>query len=113
MDKQPHLFPPSNIEVIEAFLNSKTAPEDCASLSELDGILAAVAVSPNLIPPSEWLGLVWGVDGPVFDDNAQAQKILGAMMAHYNEVLRDIGSTPPEFIPIFFEGEEGEPIIDD
>lgn len=103
---------PPDIDALAAFLDSERAPADCASLCELDGILTAVAIGPELILPSEWLGLVWGDDGgPVFDSAHEAQTILGAMMARQNEIIRTLDTD--EYMPIFAEGDDGAPIVID
>lgn len=42
-----------------------------------------------MIPPSEWLPEVWGVeDGASFETLEQAQATIPAVMAHYNRVTR-------------------------
>jgi uncharacterized protein len=39
-----------------------------------------------MILPSEWLPVVWGGDGPVFEDQTTANEILGLIMAFYNDI---------------------------
>ena len=34
--------------------------EEAMLLEELDGLVAGVLVCPEMIPPSEWLSVVWG-----------------------------------------------------
>jgi hypothetical protein len=45
--------------------------EETMLLEELDGFIAGVLVCPEVIPPSEWLPVVWGQTddqaAPVFD----------------------------------------------
>ncbi|OQW57648.1 MAG: hypothetical protein A4S17_12500 [Proteobacteria bacterium HN_bin10] len=101
------MFADPDLDVIEAFLESGDAPEDAASLSELDGILTAVAIGPELIPPSEWLEVVWGEGSPSFDSAAQAERVLTAIMARYNEIIRTLESEPELFVPILYEDENG------
>ena len=43
---------------LDAYLSSERSPEDCLQLSDLDGLLTAVAVSPSAIPAEEWLAMV-------------------------------------------------------
>jgi uncharacterized protein len=56
-----------------AFLASPGAPKTALSPLELDGYLTGIIVSPQPAPimPSRWLGGLWGVDEPVFDDEKQ------------------------------------------
>ena len=72
---------------LDDFLLSEAVGDDAMLLSELDGFLAGVIVCPDLIMPSEWLPVVWGEDGPEFDDERQAQIIVGLIMGHYNDII--------------------------
>jgi uncharacterized protein len=68
--------------------------EEPMLLTELDGFLTGVIVSPELIMPGEWLPVVWGADeagGAPFDDPADVQWFTEAVMARYNEIVRDLG----------------------
>jgi uncharacterized protein len=69
---------------------------------EFDGFVAGLLVCPEMIPPSEWLPLVWGTDGgatPAFDDLDHANRVLRLVMEHYNLVasmlIRDPGAYAP------------------
>jgi uncharacterized protein len=102
----------SEIEALDAFLMSDQTPDGCMMLSDLDGFLTGLAIGPELIAPSEWLPVVWGGgEEPVFDDAAQAQSILGAIMGRYNEILGQIADGFVE--PIFMETPQGEVIASD
>src|ERR1019366_4363747 len=102
----------SDIEALDGFLMSDQAPDDCMMLSDLDGFLTGLAIGPELVPPSEWLPFVWGGgEEPVFDDTAQAQSVLGAIMRRYNEILGQIADGFIE--PIFMETSAGEVIAAD
>jgi uncharacterized protein len=59
-------------------------------LSELDGFFAGLHVCPDLILPGEWLNCVWGGDQPIFDDIADAQRLMDMVMRHYNAVATDL-----------------------
>ena len=77
-------------EALDAFLASERSPPESMSLSHLDGFLTGIAIGPELIMPSEWLPVVWGGEEPVFDDEREAQAVLGGIMSRYNEILRQI-----------------------
>lgn len=71
-------------------------------LTELDGFLTGVLVSPELIMPAEWLQSVWGSDESgtaPFDDPVDVQWFADAVLARYNEIVRDLGRG--KFQPIF------------
>lgn len=102
----------SAIEALDDYLLSDDSPDDCMLLSDLDGFLTGVAVGPEIIAPSEWLPVIWGGDEePVFSDAAEAQTILGAVIARYNEILDRVAEG--EFEPIFLETDEGEIVATD
>ena len=74
------------------------------TLSQFDGLFAGLVVCPELIPPSEWLGMIWAVedgDEPVFEDTGQLQAITRLLMAHYNDVADTLRRRPGRYAPIF------------
>jgi uncharacterized protein len=100
-----------DIEALDAFLLSDGAPDNGMMLSDLDGFLTGLAVGPELVPPSEWLPVVWGGEDPAFEDAVQAQAILGAIMRRYNEILAQIDEGL--LAPIFMETAAGEVLAGD
>jgi len=85
-----------SIEELDDYLSSDKAPPECMLLSDLDGFLTGLAVGPEVIPPSEWLPVVWGGETPRFDDEGRAQAVLGAIMGRYNEIVRQIDEEMPQ-----------------
>lgn len=71
---------------LDDFLLSAAVSEDAMLLSELDGFLAGLTVCPELIMPSEWLPVALGEDGPVFEDEHQAEAIINLIMGHFNDI---------------------------
>lgn len=53
-----------DLQRLDDFLLSEAAGDDAMLLSELDGFLAGLIVSPEMIMPGEWMSLVWGDDAP-------------------------------------------------
>jgi len=84
---------------LDEFLLSDAVTDDCMMLSELDGFLAGVIVCPDLIMPSEWMPMVWGEDGPVFDSMEQAQSINDAIMGLYNDIIPQLDQG--RYAPLF------------
>jgi len=78
--------------VWSSFLASPQAPKTAMVPLELDGYLTGIVVAPQAAPirPSAWMGRLWGDEEPVFEDRAQIEAALGAVMIHYNTLLRDI-----------------------
>ena len=69
------------------------------TLGELDGYVAALIVCPEMIPPSEWMSVVWGGER-AFVDIEEAEEIIGAVMGHYNRVARELAEDPEAYAPI-------------
>jgi len=78
--------------------------DDCMLLSQLDGFLTGVLVSPDLVPPSRWLKLVWaredGAGVAAFDNAASLQHFIDLVMRHYHGVLSALGR-PGSYEPVF------------
>ncbi|MCG8359912.1 MAG: UPF0149 family protein [Kiloniellales bacterium] len=91
---------PMSLEELDEFLMSDSVPDDCMVLSELDGFLTAVAIGPELIPPSEWLPCVWGEEGLTFESEEQAKGAIGTILGRYNEILDTLANEPEDFDPI-------------
>lgn len=104
---------PVDLDALDAYLNSEQAPPECMGLSDLDGFLTAIAIGPELIKPSEWLPVVWGDEEPEFATVEEAQAILSLIMARYNEILQELTTDPETFEPIFWAGDDEEPVVTD
>ena len=48
------------IRELHAFLMSDATPDECMGIVTLDGFLSALAIGPELVPPSVWLPLRLG-----------------------------------------------------
>ena len=73
--------------------------DDGMLLSELDGYLTGLIVSPDLVPPSRWLKPIWGDAPPPFEDAASLQHFLDLMMEHHNALLDSLNA-PGAYEPI-------------
>ena len=91
---------PIDLAALDAFLASDRAPPDCMGLAELDGFLAGIVVSPEIILPSEWLPLIWHEGEPDFADLAEMQSILGIMLRRYNEIAGQLDAAPGAYRPL-------------
>ena len=68
------------------FLTSPVAPKRVMSPMELDRYLTGIVVSPDLLPPSRWIGGIWGENEPTLDGLDQMQTVIAAVMDHYNAI---------------------------
>lgn len=73
--------------------------DDGMLLSELDGYLTGLIVSPDLVPQSQWLKPIWGNATPEFSDAGELQHFLDLLMRHYNRILDDLNH-PGDYTPI-------------
>jgi uncharacterized protein len=90
-DASKGLPPTSEIPALRAFLSGEARPDEGAlGFTELRGFLFAIASAPELIPPSEWIPLVFGNQEPRFDTKEHAEQILGGLMALYNEINAEV-----------------------
>jgi uncharacterized protein len=79
------------------------------NLEQLDGFLAALICSPELVPPSEYLPVIWGGD-IVLEDQFSAQPILNdflsLIMRHWNSIIDTLQSGEIH-LPLLLEDENG------
>src|SRR5258708_18423719 len=97
-----------DLEELAQYLDSDLSPDDGMGLSDLDGFLTGIVVGPELIMPSEWLPVIWGGGEPEFESAAEAQTVLGTIMARFNETIHNLDTHPENFAPLFWEGPDGQ-----
>ena len=103
------------IEELDRFLLEAEGIPESMDVSTLDGFLTAIVCGPKTILPSEWMRWVWdmegGEDAPEFKDQAQAQRILGLLMRHMNDIAQTLHQTPEQYEPLLMENpNDGDPI---
>lgn len=104
--------PTSNIEALDQMLLSLPEENDGMLLAEFDGFCAGLVVSPEMIPPSEWLPHVWGPGGmPAFEYEDALQQALDLIMGHYNEVAQALSPPNVELSPVFDEDQRTGDIL--
>ncbi len=104
---------PVDLEPLGDFLDSARAPEACMDLSELDGFLAGLAVGPDPVPTEEWLPMVWDDEDPEFEDQAEADLILGTMFARYNEIVEGLDADDSGYDPVYWQDATGRTVVED
>ena len=57
----------NEIDQIEKILNLVDDPSRAFSIHGLQGLLHAVAITPDPIPPNQWLSVLFAGDGHFFD----------------------------------------------
>src|SRR5664279_1220989 len=102
-----------DLDRLDAFLLSDRAPENSMGLSDLDGFLTGIIVGPDVVPPAEWMPVIWGGEEPKFASVEEAKVILGTIIDRYNEIIANLDSNPLRFSPVFQYGPVGQVIVSD
>lgn len=80
------------------------------NLEQLDGFLAALICSPDIVQPSEYLPEIWG-DDIVLEDAFSAKPILedflSLLMRHWNTIVDTLRSDDV-YLPLLLEDENGD-----
>lgn len=86
-------------------------------LPELEGLIAAMLVGPELVPPHDWLPTVFCADHdspghePHERDGEETLALIGLIMARYNDVARALLAGRGEYRAIFdIDEQTDEPI---
>jgi yecA family protein len=89
----------TDIADLTRFLADPLRPEGTLRFQEVQGFLFAVACSPELVPPSAWLPAISDEEDMRFEDEAEAQRIMGLIIGLYNgindSVFERSDSLPP------------------
>lgn len=100
---------------LDDFLLDAPGIEESMDIATLDGFLTAIISGPKLIPPSEWMRWVWdmesGKDSPEFETRAKAERIIGLLMRHMNDIAETLTYSPQHYEPLLMENpNDGDPV---
>lgn len=103
------------VRELDEFLLDAVGIEESMDVSTLDGFLTAIVCGPRTILPSEWMRWVWdrerGEDTPTFKDHDEAQRIVGLLMRHINDIAATLDDAPEDYEPLLLENpNDGDPI---
>ena len=108
------------IEQLDDFLISESAPKEAMDISMMDGFITALASGPNMMMPSAMLRWVWDADNgeksPTFANAAESKHIIGLIIRHWNSVNDTLNNALEEYEPLILESEsDGRtiPVIDE
>lgn len=82
-------FTSEQASLLMRFLSSPQRPNDTLTYPQLAGFLFSLANGPELMPPSEWIPLVFNDQEARYETREQAELVLQAMMALYNDCFRE------------------------
>ena len=92
------MLPASDPGALRAFLEHPSRPTGTLSYHELQGFLFSVVSAPELIPPSEWLPIIFGDEEAGYTTLAEAKEVMGQIMALYNTINAAV-LDPPTLLP--------------
>ena len=75
------------------------------NLEQLDGFLSALICGPELVAPSKYLPMIWGIR-TVFEDASSAREFLSLIMRHWNAIADTLNSGEV-YLPLLLEDESG------
>jgi uncharacterized protein len=110
--------PPLNeaeIDQLDDFLTSDSAPDEAMDVSMMDGFMTALASGPNLMMPGIMLGWIWdaehGQDLPAFASADESKGIVGQIIRHWNSVNDTLNDASAEYEPLILERESDGRVI--
>ncbi len=79
---------------------NELGPEGAAmTVGEMDGFVTGLLVCAQIVPPSEWLPVVWGPETE-FESIEEAEATVAALIGHYNGVARTLAYEPENYGPV-------------
>jgi uncharacterized protein len=101
------------LDALDAFLMSDRAPEEGMQLSDLDGFLTGVALTPRSMSPPDLLSVVWGNAEPAYADEDEARFVMNTILDRLDEIEEGLQNDPNGLNPIMWEGPDGDIVVDD
>ena len=92
------MLPASDPGALRAFLEHPSRPTGTLSYHELQGFLFTVVSAPEMVPPSEWLPIIFGDQEVDYASAEKAEAIIGQIMALYNTINAGV-LDPPTLLP--------------
>ena len=81
------------------------------TVGQVDGYVAALAVCPEPVPPSEWLPRVWGSGSMFVPAGPAGERTALAVIQHHNRLVRSLFAGPGDYRPVYEAGiDGGEPL---
>jgi yecA family protein len=91
------------LERIDDDADCEGKDEGVLNVSELDGLMTAVASGPVMVQPSQWMPKIWGDFPPAWYDEQEFQTVMSLFMRHMNSITTLLMEQPGDFEPMFEE----------
>ena len=92
------MLPVSDPSTLRAFLEHPSRPEGTLGYHELQGFLFTVVSAPEMVPPSEWLPIIFAGEDVDYASAEQANAVIGQIMALSNTINAAV-LDPPTLLP--------------
>lgn len=93
-------FTKAHATLLRRFLAGPQRPKGTMTYPQLAGFVFSIACAPELVPPSEWLPMVFDDQDANYETRDEAREVLEAMMALFNACNRQgvegSAALPPE-----------------
>ncbi|MFL5255861.1 MAG: YecA family protein [Rhodopila sp.] len=103
--------PPTEEEVAElrALLMSDRVSAEGMTLSEVDGFITGLVVSPEPPPPNEWVPEIFGDELPAWKDDDEAGQFGSIVLRRSFQIANGLDDDPPRFEPWLDRDAEAKP----
>ena len=96
---------------LEDWLASLDPP--AAGVSMIDGYLAALVVSPQFIPPEDWLKPILGERVSWADEGTIEAAVRNTLFQRYSEIGATLSGGPRRYEPVYMRTDDGEVLLED
>ena len=98
------------LEKLEEWQADRNPP--AAGVSMIDGYLTALVVSPQFIPPEDWLGPIVGGEVAWAPDGSVEAAIRNTLFQRYSQIGSTLSGGPKRYAPIYMRTDEGEVLLE-
>ena len=74
-------------KILKKFIKLAPDPESCFTYHELLGFLFGIAITPDLVMPSEWFPVIFDNNMPEYKSMGQVEEITGCLTGLYNKMV--------------------------
>ena len=96
---------------LEDWLASLDPP--AVGVSMIDGYLAALVVSPQFIPPEDWLKPILGERVSWADEGSIEAAVRNTLFQRYSEIGATLSGGPRRYAPVYMRTDDGEVLLED
>ena len=92
------MLPASDPSALRAFLEHPSRPAGTLTYHELQGFLFTIVSAPEMIPPSEWLPIIFAGEDIDYASVEEAEAVIGQIMTLSNTINASV-LDPPTLLP--------------